>query len=342
MHGLRPAEFLAVSLVTLLLASGTASVSHARDDGVWRVQNRLLGKNGEKSENVSGIACSAPEGFPRTCIAIDDERQAGQLVTVDDGELTAGNSVPLIDNEHRGKALEFDGEGVAFAEGFFYVIGSHGHPRDKKKKLKPGRDDAEINAKIKASSQIVRFRLGAGNAVTNLERTVKLRDALANEPALRPFLDRRLENNGVTIEGIAIRRGRLLAGLRGPTLDDGHAAILSVSLGALFANDSAQTTLHRLRLGDGQGVRDLAPYGNGILLLSGPSADGPGRYAVHWWDGEGPGVHLLKELSAVVADPEHKPEAILPLDRGPSGLRILILFDGAKEGGPIVLDIPEP
>ncbi|WP_354128393.1 hypothetical protein [Bradyrhizobium sp. i1.15.2] len=30
-------------------------------------------------------------------------------------------------------------------------------------------------------------------------------------------------------------------------------------------------------------MRDLAVYQNGILILSGPSADGPGSYAVYWW-----------------------------------------------------------
>lgn len=110
--------------------------------------------------------------------------------------------------------------------------------------------------------------------------TDKLSKIILADPTLQPFADRRLENNGVTIEGIAIRRDRLLAGFRGPTLPNGRAAVLSVALDSLFGNGAAAPQLHRLRLGDGQGVRDLAPYRNGILVLAGPTADGPGRYGV--------------------------------------------------------------
>ena len=37
-----------------------------------------------------------------------------------------------------------------------------------------------------------------------------------------------------------------------------------------------------------------------------------------------------------------KPEAILPLDRDGSGLRVLILSDGAEEGEPHVVVVPFP
>jgi hypothetical protein len=37
-----------------------------------------------------------------------------------------------------------------------------------------------------------------------------------------------------------------------------------------------------------------------------------------------------------------KPEAILPLDRDDSGLRVLILSDGAEEGEPHVVVVPFP
>ena len=39
---------------------------------------------------------------------------------------------------------------------------------------------------------------------------------------------------------------------------------------------------------------------------------------------------------------KRKPEALLPLDEGASGLRVLILFDGKKEGGPMTIEIPRP
>lgn len=342
MRGYRVAAVAAVSLFAVLLSPGIVSVACAEDDASWPVRGRLLGNDGDKSKNISGIACQGAQGFPRICVVIDDERQAAQFVTAAEGELTAGESIPLIANAFAGRPLELDGEGVAYADGFFYVIGSHGHPRDRKRKLKPGRDEAEINARIASSSQIIRFRVGEGGTAHSVTATARLREAIATDVALRPFLDRRLENNGVTIEGVAVRHDRLLAGFRGPTLDDGRAPILSVSLTDLFGDGKLDARLHRLRLGDGQGVRDLVPYDEGFLILSGPSADGPGSYAVYWWSGEGSAVRRLKDVSSLVDDPERKPEAMLPLDRGPSGIRLLVLFDGAKEGGPVAIEIPEP
>src|SRR5262249_21491467 len=93
----------------------------------------------------------------------------------------------------------------------------------------------------------------------------------------------------------------------------------------------------------GQGVRDLAPFDNGILVLAGPSADGPGPYAVHWWDAHSEQVRLLKDLAEVTGKKgKRKAEALLPLDRGPSGMRVLILFDGEKNGAPSPVMIPAP
>jgi len=325
------------------LAFSLVTPAAARDAETWTVKERIVGKDGDKSEDVSGIACSKDHGFPRTCLVIDDNLQEAQFVTVEDGVITAGDTVQLIDNEFKNKPLELDGEGVAFADGAYYVMGSHGHPRDKDRKLDPAKDTEKISARIAASSQIVRIKMGSGGSVSLIERSGKLRDIIKAEPALSRFVDRRLENNGVTIEGIAVSGGRLLAGFRGPTLENGRAAILSIPVDALFGSGPAPHTLYRLPLGDGQGVRDLASLDDGFLVLAGPSADGGGAYSVFWWDGKTENVSFLKDISEVTGgDPKHKPEAVLPLDVGPSGVRVLIMSDGEKEGAPVAVDVPAP
>ena len=49
----------------------------------------------------------------------------------------------------------------------------------------------------------------------------------------------------------------------------------------------------------------------------------------------------LQDLADVFGKKDkRKPEALLPLDEGASGLRVLILFDGEKEGGPMTIEIP--
>ena len=91
-----------------------------------------------------------------------------------------------------------------FQKASIYVIGSHGHPRDSEKKLDPVDDRDKIDARIKASSQIVRFRAKDG-ADAKVEPTTNLKKIIATEPTLKGFVDQRLEKNGVTIEGIAIK-----------------------------------------------------------------------------------------------------------------------------------------
>jgi hypothetical protein len=59
--------------------------------------------------------------------------------------------------------------------------------------------------------------------------------------------------------------------------------------------------------------------------------------------GESEDVRLLKDLADVMGKKARgKPEALLPLNESASGLRVLILFDGEKEGAPVAIKIPRP
>ena len=332
-----------VLLLALSLGAGATAPAAAKDDGTWPVTGKLIGKDGKKSKDASGIACTTTQGFPRSCLVIDDNLQDAQFVTVRDGEIIAGRPVPLIEDTYKGKPLELDGEGVAYADGFFYVIGSHGRPR-KAQKPESSRAAAKIKAKIAASSQLVRIPVDWPSAGSAIKRTNRLTEIIAAEPALAEFANQPLNKNGLTIEGVAVRRGRLLVGFRGPTLEHGRAAVLSVALDALFDGGRPDARLYRLPLGDGQGVRDLAPLDDGILVLAGPAAGGAGTYEVYWWDGESERVRLLQELKDDVVGKKgkRKPEALLPLDKTSSRLRVLILFDGEKEGAPTVVEMPGP
>jgi hypothetical protein len=337
----------AIVCVLPVLLVGPAA---GKDDDSWEVEGKLIGKISKKtgkvkkSEDASGIACTAKKGFPRTCLIIDDNLQDAQFVELKDGKLVAGDSINLINNKFKDERLELDGEGVAFSQGFFYVIGSHGHPRDSDEDLHPVKDAELIKARIAASSQIVRLRAKDG-AAAKAEPTSNLRKIIVAEPALKDFVDRRLEENGVTIEGIAIKDdATLYAGFRGPVLkgDEGKstAVVLSAPLNALFDGGGAQHRLLRLPLGPGRGVRDLAAFEDGILILAGPGACQCGTYAIYSWDGASENVKLLSELTQF--DPERKPEGLLPLDRNGMKLRVLILFDGDEEGAPTPAKIKVP
>jgi hypothetical protein len=99
----------------------------------------------------------------------------------------------------------------------------------------------------------------------------------------------------------------------------------------------------RLPLGQGIGIRDLALFGDGVLVLAGPTASGPGPYGIYWWDGESDDTRLRKDLADVVGkNGKRKAESLLPLDENASSLRVLVLFDREKEGAPIAITVPRP
>ncbi len=267
---------------------------------------------------------------------IDDESQAAQVVTLFDGRVVAGAIVPLITDSFDGRPLELDGEGVAFSDGAFYVIGSHGHPRDRKHRLDPQSDADEIASKIKASSQVVRVHLppsawtaDAGTVDGDLRSSSRLREAIASNVELAPSMDQRLDGGGMTIEGIAVNDGRLYVGFRSPLLHAQSAVIMDVGLGSVFGSGSLDAKFTTLNLG-GRGIRDLTVSDGSFLILAGPAEESGDGFAIYMWDKST--TTLLGELPPFGDDA--KPEAIVQLDGGSGSRRVLVLSDGLKEGGP--------
>jgi hypothetical protein len=347
-HRLRPA---ARNLTAAALVLGCITAAGAQD--AWPVKGKLFGKGNDISHDVSGIACFPASGLPRSCLLVDDESQGAQIVIVKEREIIAGKVIGLIEDvDDKGRPISLDGEGVAFADGFFYVIGSHGHPRDRDKKLDPVKDADKIAAEIKASSRVIRVRIDPaaitpdGNLTgeADIKLSAELGKLLAAQPELAPFAGKRLDENGLTVEGIAVRDGRLYAGMRAPSLQRGtRAAILSVSVAALFDGAAPDPTLHVIDLGPGRGVRDLVTVDDGFLVIAGPSADVAGTYAIYAWDGRNTSRFLTALPDLTVDGRQIKPEALLPLGRGvPEGLRVLVWFDGGSEGAPRPIRIPHP
>jgi hypothetical protein len=339
--------FKSALLALTTMFSATASV-FAKDTGEWKVKGELFGKMDMAAEDLSGIACATDRGFPRTCLVIDDEQQSAQVVTLTDGVITAGGLIPLIDDKFGGKPVEFDGEGVAFADNYFYVIGSHGRPRHDKNALDQVKEAARVAAGLVASSKLVRLKFDSATSAIAPEPDVPPSSALAKliaaEPLFVPSAGKELEDGGVTVEGVAVCDQRLFAGFRGPVIDNKNAIIMSAALGYFFEGKTADAKLHLLPLGDGRGVRDLAAFDKGILILAGPMQDIGGTYSVYWWDAASNNAQALMDLPEFVSEKgkQCKPEALLPLDCDVGHLRALVLLDSAKQGKPRVVRIPYP
>ena len=204
---------------------------------------------------------------------------------------------------------EADLEGLAVADGFLWVVGSHGL---KRKNAKPDRghaDNAKRLAKVALDGNrrllaclpiesdangepcLVRqaqdgrraLRL-KGDAQTNL-----LTRALADDPHFGPYMAIPGKDNGFDIEGLAVDGRRLLIGLRGPVLR-GWSALLEIAVEArgdqlrLVPLDDSGIVVrkHFLQL-DGLGIRDLHFSGDDLYILAGPTMVLNGEIRLFKW-----------------------------------------------------------
>jgi hypothetical protein len=206
---------------------------------------------------------------------------------------------------------EADLEGMAVADGFLWVVGSHGL---KRKNARPGRDHAENARRLAKVSLDGNRRLLAclpiepdangepclvrqardGRQALRLKgdaQTNQLTRALADDPHFGPYMAIPGKDNGFDIEGLAIDGRRLLLGLRGPVLR-GWSALLEIAVDVraeqlrLAPLDDSGTLIrkHFLQL-DGLGVRDLHFSGDDLYILAGPTMVLNGEIRVFKWPG---------------------------------------------------------
>jgi hypothetical protein len=326
---------------------GTAS---SQTSEPWKVDGRILGEPGKtgnpgKSEDVSGMAC-AMTGFPQVCIVVDDETQGAQVVILKNGGLVAGDFIRLISTAFEDDLLELDAEGVTYADGVYYVIGSHGRPRHE-----DGRKEARNVARAEATRHVFRIAFspdgvdretGRIKVAPDIRDSTRLGEIIKAQPDLKGRFDEALEDNGLTVEGLAAHDGKLYVGMRGPVLPGGNAVILEVPIAAVFDGLPGEGVLYKLNLGKDtsgnlRGIRDLVPYMGSFLVLAGPVTDPPdgygirkGDYTVMSWNRTG----ITGRFDLEGYGDKVKPEAILPLEETVGKFRALILFDGPDEGRP--------
>lgn len=204
---------------------------------------------------------------------------------------------------------EADLEGMAVADGFLWVVGSHGL---KRKNAKPDRehvDNAKRLAKVALDGNrrllaclpieadangepcLVRQAQDGRRALRlkGDEQSNLLIDALTKDPHFGPYMAIPGKDNGFDIEGLAVDGRRLLLGLRGPVLR-GWAALVEIEVEArgdelhLAPLDANGTLLrkHFLQL-DGLGVRDLHFSGDDLYILAGPTMVLNGDIRVFKW-----------------------------------------------------------
>jgi uncharacterized protein DUF3616 len=344
---------LAGAFIAAAMAANAGSLELIRS---YAVERDFVDDDGAVAGDLSGFACTALPA--RRCLAINDQNRSAQFAAVEDGRIIPGDMLPLIGAEPsaatRGTApqvttcpggpksfKDLDGEAVAYAAPHFYVVGSHGCGRNNDAFRLSGFILARIRVDAEARPVDPQGNLLQSAAAADaVETTYRLADLLKQAPALKDFFGQSLnQKNGLNIEGLAVAGDRLLAGLRGPAKDT--AFILSASVADLFAPGQAPSTatpeVFPVALGANTGIRDLAPLGERLLVLAGPTQEQPEvPYGLFLFEPK-PGARPLPVApipDVIEGGTRRKAEALTILDAQGDELRILVMFDGPKNGGP--------
>lgn len=301
--------------------------------------------------NLSAVR---PDG---TCLWIaGDETATVERLTVDGAGYGQHATFRLADflTLPGGPDDEVDVEGLARHGPYLWAVGSHSSRRRQVKAKHDGdkavRRLAEV---IDDPSRRLVARLAIAPDQDGLPAIVRasadghtsallpggITGLLTFDPHLAPFLGIPGKDNGLDVEGMAVRDESLYLGLRGPVLRGWavvialkpryNAALNSLELAPLNDEGVVYRT-HFLDL-DGLGVRDLCPDGADLLVLAGPSMaiDGPVR-VYRWRDAFVDGASrivraptLSRELDLPFGDGDDHAEGIGLLD----GKRLLVVYD---------------
>jgi hypothetical protein len=274
-------------------------------------------KKGKDRSAKVGIGLSGVEQVDDTLFVVSDETGAIEVLRRQASGVFAGHSRQRLSalgftiegkaQDMAGNEVEADLEGLCHdeqdGEGWLWVIGSHAAKRGKLE----GSNAAEIFAILSGKkTPPERLVFGRVPLVPGTEGPVPttrdgkrraaflpvkadssdLYHALKKDPVVGPFCGVPAKENGLDIEGLAVRGEVAFLGLRGPVVRD-QAVIVGLRL-ALDPGGGFKLRLplrrHLLDL-DGLGVRDLTPDGDHLLVLAGPTMalDGP-TYLYRWWD----------------------------------------------------------
>jgi hypothetical protein len=331
------ATFLAAALTIGCLVGhqGLASEINLKP---LNVVGNFEGRKGDVAVDISGIACLAPETGKRTCLLVNDENRNAQLATLESDQITVGQTVALIGKDPDPSTLgtapevkcdggsdgfkDLDGEGVAYADAFFYVIGSHGCSRKS--------DEFRLSSFILAQV--------SSDPPHRVRTTYRISDLLNKSDKVKPFFGASLQSgNGLNIEGVAAIGDTLWVGLRAPV--SGEAYLVHGSISELFhpGHDQAVTTVHTIGLKlEGRGIRDLAPLPDGrILVLAGPAQDQDVSYKLYIANPATKAEASIGTLETVSQGGKAgKAEGLTVLDVAGNKAEVLVVFDGLKNGAP--------
>ena len=234
-----------------------------------------------------------------------DETTTIERLSLDEGKFRQHKSFKLNDflNLKEGKNQEIDIEGLAYDNYYLWIVGSYSCKRKNPSVDRSHEENIirlntiviENNRYLLAKIPLVegelykkcphpnnpKITLQASQLKTSNNKNILLQ-AIKNDPIFKPFMKGNIpsKDNGLDIEGIAVKENKVFLGLRGPVLR-GWAIILELEIMASkknklkFKKCSKDNTIykkHFVKL-EGLGIRDLCIDKEGILILAGPTMD---------------------------------------------------------------------
>ena len=283
---------------------------------------------------------------------VDDRRDLSGVVEVGDWLFLANDEGRRIDVLARGDGeadwvwhasrslgkpgVEADIEALAYADGQLYAIGSHAlrrrAPDAEARGVAANRKRYRKIDREPARNRLYRMSFDAASGELGAPAHIDLSRRLRKDQLLAPFTRIPGKENGVDIEGLAIRDGRLYLGLRGPVLRDKLVPVLVLEF------DRPKRYRVRLVRLDGQGIRDMVAVDDGFVLLAGPVNEAAGPFRLWHWDGRDqlPGsdrvVRPARRLATVGAPAGARAEGLCLLSENPAAWELLLLFDGVAGG----------
>lgn len=294
-----------------------------------------------EGKQISAIGVLSPE---RWIIAADEGDKVQILRRVDDSHYEVERTLDLVNGKN-----EADFEGLAINGAEIYVVGSHSRKRERVKAKKKQKKNLERLARSiepePSRDQLLRFTVDDdGKLSSKIE--LKLRGLLDGDTILSLFKTLPSKENGIDIEGLAVRGQQLFIGFRGPVLRHNFVPILRFEVDHPEKHELLFVSLN------GAGLRGMSEVAGGLLLLSGAVGDGRESHVLYFWDGRtcvpGKDVEepcILKELGEVPL-PEGqsgaKAEGLALLDENDVAYEIVVVYDSAQDGAPARMRVDKP
>jgi Protein of unknown function (DUF3616) len=322
--------FLAPGLVAALVLSLTSCDERAsRPDVEVRASAASIGwsigklpqrwslSGFQEDKDLSGIAA----WDATNCMVCSDELRVIQTGRMDrnGGTVVAGRAISLLPG--KGGKTEVDAEGVAVSreDACYYVTGSHG----------VGKKKGDFQ---QSRCNVVRIPVDPATGEPDAAgvRTVSLTPWVQGNPELAGSLGQSLQTNGFNIEGLAWKGGKLWFGVRSPNVN-GDAFVIEADSKKLFSGPP-EAQLHRLTVGPGLGIREIAALREGFLIVAGEALSDVGKddafYLFLWKPGAAP-----LQIGGLPS-PSGKAEGLFILEEADRYVDILVIFDGEARGGP--------